>query len=245
MGIFDAFSAAPGQKAAADQVTALNQGKQDLEAQYAQGNQALNTNYANALSPYTQNYAATSAGQNMLGNALGLNGASGSAAALQAFQNNPGLQYQQQQGANSVLANQARTGALGSGNTDLALQQMGQNLANQSWGQYVGNLQPYLGAANSAAGGIAGVDTGLGNALNANYTGLGQNLAGLDTATGKAQAGGDMAGYNASGNLIGAGLGLAGDAAKIFGAGGAGGSLASSLFGKFLSPAQANVPAPQ
>ena len=217
MGIFDVFSGGPGQQAAQDQITGLNQGKQDLQAQYALGNQALNTNYANALSPYTQNYAAASAGQNQLGNALGLNGATGNAAALQGFLNNPGLQYQQQQGANSVLANQARTGQLSSGNTDLALQQQGQNIANQSWGQYVGNLQPYLGAANSAAGGIAGVDTGLGNALNANYTGLGSNLAGLDTAVGKAQAGGDMAGYNAGANLLGAGLGLLGGGAKAAG----------------------------
>ena len=165
------------------------------------------------------------------------------AAAGIGFQNNPGLQYQLQQGANAVLANQARTGQMASGNTDLALQQTGQNIANQSWGQYVGSLQPYLGAANNAAAGVAGVDTGWGNALNSNYTGLGQNLAGLDTATGKAQAGGDMAGYNASANLIGAGLGLAGDAAKVMGGGGVG-NYAGSLFGKFLSPGQANVPAP-
>lgn len=223
MGIFDVFSAAPGQKAAADQVTAINQGKQDLEAQFGAGRDALNTQYAAALSPYTQNYAAASAGQNQYGNALGLNGAAGNAAAMQGFLNNPGLQYQQQQGANSVLANQARTGALGSGNTDLALQQMGQNLANQSWGQYVGNLQPYLGAANNAAGGIAGVDTGLGNALNANYTGVGNALYGADTSIGKAQAGGDMAGYNAGANLLGAGLGLLGAGAKGGG----------SLFGGF------------
>jgi hypothetical protein len=243
MGIFDAFSAGPGQQAAADQVTALNQGKQDLQANYAAGNQALTTNYANALAPYTTNFNVANQGQDSLADALGLNGPAGSARATAAFQANPGYQFQQQQGANAVLANQARTGQTASGNTDLALQQQGQNIANQGWNSYIGNLQPFLGAANSAAGGIAGVDTGLGNALNANYTGLGQNLAGLDTATGKAQAGGDMAGYNASSNLIGAGLGLAGDVAKL-GGGGAGGSLASSLFGKFLAPAQANVPAP-
>jgi hypothetical protein len=230
MGIFDAFSAGPGQKAAQDQVTALNQGKQDLEAQYAQGNQALNTNYAAALQDYQPFANAANAGSTQLGNALGLNGATGNAAALQGFQNNPGYQFQQQQGQNAVLANQARTGQMASGNTDLALQQMGNNLANQSWGQYIQNLQPYLGAQGQAAAGQAGINTGLGNALNANYTGLGQNLAGLDTATGKAQAGGDMAGYNASANMIGAGLGLASDATKVLGA-----NPANSLFGKFLS----------
>ena len=235
MGIFDAFSSAPGQKAAQDQVNALNQGKQDLQAQYALGNQALNTNYTNALQPYTQEYGDYTQGTDSLADALGLNGPGGSARAVSAFQANPGYQFQQQQGANAVLANQARTGQLSSGNTDLALQQQGQNIANQGWNGYISNLQPYLGARSGAATGIAGVDTGLGNALSANYTGLGSNLAGLDTATGKAQAGGDMAGYNASANLIGAGLGLAGDAAKL--GGGGAGNYASSLFGRFLSPA--------
>lgn len=227
MGIFDAFSAAPGQKAAADQVTAINQGKADLTQQYGLGRDALTTNYTNALQPYTQEYGDYTQGTNSLADALGLNGAGGSARAQSAFQANPGYQFQQQQAANTVAANQARTGQLSSGNTDLALQAQSQNIANQGWNQYITNLQPYLGARAGAATGIAGVDTGLGNALNANYTGLGGDIAGLDTAAGKAQAGGDMAGYNASANLIGAGLGLAGDAAKIAG-GGSGG-----LFGGF------------
>lgn len=243
MGIFDVFSAGPGQQAAADQVTAINQGKQDLTQQFGLGRDALNTQYAAALQNYQPFANAANAGSTQLGNALGLNGAAGNASALQGFQNNPGYLFQQQQGQNAVLANQARTGQMASGNTDLALQQMGNNLANQSWGQYIQNLQPYLGAQGQAAAGQAGINTGLGNALNANYTGLGGDIAGLDTAVGKAQAGGDMAGYNAGANLLGAGLGLAGDFAKVAG-GGAGGNMANSLFGKFLSPAQANVPAP-
>ena len=56
MGIFDIFSAGPGQQAAQDQITALNQAKQDMSAQYGQANQALNTNYAAALQPFTQQY---------------------------------------------------------------------------------------------------------------------------------------------------------------------------------------------
>jgi hypothetical protein len=236
MGIFDAFSAAPGQKAATDQVTAINQGKQDLTAQYGAGRDALTTNYSAALQPYTQEFGDYTKGTNELADAMGLNGPEGNARAATAFQNDPGYQFRIQQGNNAVMANQARTGQSASGNTLLALQQQGQNTANQGWNQYIQNLQPYLGARAGAATGIAGVDTGLGNALNANYTGLGGDLAGLDTAAGKAQAGGDMAGYNASGNLIGAGLGLAGDAASIFGGGGgAGGNMAKSLFGKFLS----------
>lgn len=217
MGIFDAFSAAPGEKAAADQVAAIQQGKADINRTFGQGRGALTTDYAAALSPYTQNFANAQQGQNALGNALGLGGASGNAAALQAFMNNPGYQFQLQQGENAAMANAARLGQLNSGNTMIDLNNYAQGLANQGWNQYIQNLQPYLGAANSAAGGIAGVNTGLGNAMNQSYTGQGQALYGADTSIGKAQAGGDMAGYNASANAIGAGLGLASDAAQIYG----------------------------
>jgi hypothetical protein len=242
MGLFDIFSAAPGQKAAADQVTAINQGKQDLEAQFGAGRDALNTNYAAALQPYTTNFNLANQGQNSLADALGMNGAAGSARAQQAFTNNPGYKFQLQQGLDAVNAKAAQGGTGASGNNLIDLTKYGQWLAGQTYQNYVQNLQPFLGAANSAAGGIANVDTGLGNALNANYTGVGNALYGADTSIGKAQAGGDMAGYNASGNLLGAGLGLAGDAANLFGGKGSGG-MAQSLFSSFLKP-QANVPAP-
>jgi hypothetical protein len=66
----------------------------------------------------------------------------------------------------------------------------------------------------------------------------GQLDYGADTSIGKAQAGGDMADYNASGNLWGAGLALAGDAAQAFGGGGVG--KVKNLFGSF----GAGAPAP-
>ena len=220
MGIFDIFSGDAGHKAAADQVAAIQQGKSDVTKQFGLGQGALTTDYAKALAPYTANFANAQAGQNMYGNALGLGGAGGNAAALQAFLNNPGYKFQLQQGEDAVAANASRLGQLNSGNTDIDLAKFGQGLAGTSWQQYIANLQPYLGAANNAAGGIAGVNTGLGNQMNASYQGLGNALYGADTSIGKAQAAGDMADYNASGNLWGAGLALAGDAAKVAGGGG-------------------------
>lgn len=118
-----------------------------------------------------------------------------------------------------------------SGNNLIDLNNYAQGQANQGWNQYIQNLQPYLGARAGAAGGIAGVNTGLGNALNANYMGEGNALYGGDASIGKAQAGGDMAGYNASANLLGAGLGALGAGANFFGGGG--GGAAKSLFGMF------------
>jgi len=231
MGIFDVFSAKPGQQAAQDQVRAIGKGYDDLSQQFGAGRQALNENYAKALQPYTQEFADYTKGTNSLADALGLNGPEGSARATQAFQANPGYQFQLQQGLNAANAKAVATGMGASGNNLIDLNNYAQGQANQGWGSYIDRLNPYLGARAGAASGIAGVNTGLGNALNQSYMGQGNAAYGADTSIGKAQAGGDMAGYNASGNLIGAGLGLAGDAAKIFGGGG--GGMAKGLFDMF------------
>lgn len=47
------------------------------------------------------------------------------------------------------------------------------NLALQDYGNYVSRLSPFLGAAQGAAAGQAGVYTGMGGALNQNYMGQG------------------------------------------------------------------------
>jgi hypothetical protein len=214
---FAAFSSGPGQQAAADQISADQRAYSDLSQQFGQGRDALTQYYTLGLDPYTKNFNNAQLGTTALGNALGLGGATGNAAATAAFQNNPGYQFALQQGLNAANAKAQATGMGASGNNLIDLNNYAQGQANQGWNQYIQNLQPYLGAANNAASGIAGVNTGLGNALNANYMGQGNAAYGADTSEGKAQAGGDMASYNASANLIGAGLGLAGDATRLYG----------------------------
>jgi len=228
---FAAFSAAPGEKAAADQAAQLAQGYGDLTKQYGLGRGALTTDYAAALAPWTQQGTYAAQGQNALADYLGFNGPEGNARALAAFQNNPGYQFQLQQGMNAIDADAARRGQLASGNTDIDLMKYAQGLANQSWGQFGAQLAPFLGAGQTAATGIAGINTGLGNQMAANYTGLGQGQAAIEAAIGKAKAGGDLASYDASKNLIGAGLAVAGDVATAMGGGGGGGG--KSLFGGF------------
>jgi hypothetical protein len=119
------------------------------------------------------------------------------------------------QGNQNILRNQAATGQLNSGATNLDLQKFGQGLASQNYFNYASQLQPFLGAANSAAGGIAGVKTGQGNALNQSLTGQGNAAAGAGIATGNANANADLAGLNASGNTIGALFGGANLASKL------------------------------
>jgi hypothetical protein len=158
-----------------------------LTSAYGQGRDALTSNYSAALQPYQQNFAQAQQGTNMLGNALGLHGAAGGAAALQAFQQaDPSFAFGLQQGNNSILANSAATGGLGSGNLDLALQTYGQNYGNQQYGNWVNQLQPYLGQANTAAAGIGNTLTGLGSSLNQNYGQMGSGQANLQAGLGTA-----------------------------------------------------------
>lgn len=117
------------------------------------------------------------------------------------LQGMPGYQFAVQQGDNAINAQSAATGMNGSGNQALALSKFNQGLASQNYNNYVGQLQPFLGASNAAASGIGNIDTGLGNQLAGQYG----NLAGLDwqtqTGIGNANANADLAKNTASGNF--------------------------------------------
>jgi hypothetical protein len=217
MGLFDVFGVGDQNAAAGAQIAGINQGLGDLSKSFGQGRNALQTNYSAGLQPFVQNYGQAQQGGTALGNALGLNGASGNAAATAAFQNNPGYQFQLQQGENAILANQAKSGQLGSGATNLDLLNYGQGVANQGWNQYVNNLQPYLGAENNAATGIGGLYSGLGNQLNQNYVNQGNAQYGAQTSIGNANANAQLAGLGASANQLGAIAGGAKLGASIFG----------------------------
>lgn len=214
-GIFDIFTGQSGVDAANAQISGINAGQTAANTALGQGRDALTTNYASALQPFTQNLATANKGVGGLTDALGLTGDPSQVQAR--LQQTPGYQFQLQQGDENVLRNQARTGAVASGATNLDLQAQGQGLANNTYQQYVQNLQPFLGASQTAGSGIAGVNTGLGNALNANYgsqANLGYTAA---TGIGNANANADLAQGKGIANLWGAGMALAGDAAKVAG----------------------------
>jgi len=217
MGLFDIFGTGDQRNAANAQIAGINAGLGDLTKSFGQGRGALQTNYTAGLQPFLQNYGQAQQGGTALGNALGLNGAAGNQAAVAAFQNNPGYQFQLQQGINDVLANQARTGQLASGATNLDIDKYSQGLANQGWNQYIQNLQPYLNQENQAASGIGGLYSGLGNQLNQNYANLGNAQYGAQTSIGNANANADLAGLTASQNALGAIAGGLGLGAKLYG----------------------------
>jgi hypothetical protein len=227
MGLFDIFNTNDQTAAANAQIQGVNTGLGQLNQNYDAGRNALTTNYAAGLQPFRANFTNAQKGTNALGNALGLNGAQGNADALAAFKNNPGYQFQLQQGDNAILAAQAAGGGGGleSGNTLKALSDYNQGLAGTSWNNYVSQLQPYQGAATAAAGGIGTLYGGLGTALGANYTNQGNAAYGANTSIGNANANADLAGLTASGNLWGAGLGLLGAGTNLAGGGGLGAGL--------------------
>ena len=137
---------------------------------------ALGSAYDTAKKEYGTNYydpyTTTDTNANtMYANALGFNGASGNKAATDAFPTNPGYNFQLQQGIQALDRSAAGSGLFGSGNAAMALNQYGQGLANQDYGNWLSRLQG-LGAQGLTAaagqtgrqGSLAGIDTGLGNA---------------------------------------------------------------------------------
>jgi hypothetical protein len=251
--LFAAFSTQPQQNAANIQTGAAQRGfdtvaqnyglgQGALTSNFGQGADALRTSYAAGLSPLLANYAASSGGANAYGNATGANGAAGYADAFKNFQTSPGFQQAIDIGSQNVMRNQAATGQLASGKTNLDLQSFAQNMQNQQWQNYIQNLLPFLGQQTTTGGQIAGMDAGLGGQLNANSMGLGTGLNqgfqgvgnagyGAYTSAGNANANAALAPLTASGNMLNFGM----NAAKV--ASGTGGmGMGSDLFGGFTPP---------
>lgn len=111
----------------------------------------------------------------------------------------------------------ASRGQVNSGNLLTAEQQYGTGLANQSYNQYVQNLQPYLGQQTQAATGTAAVDTGLGNTLNSSFGNQGNLAFNTQAGIGNANAASDIASQNASNSFLGGVLNLG---TKLLGYGG-------------------------
>lgn len=107
--------------------------------------------------------AGTSA-QNTLSDLYGLNGAGAQTGAQTNWQNTPGYQFALDQGTKAVNADAAKKGQLVSGNNQQAIQQYGTGLANQTYNNYLTNLQQQAQQGISAAGGVATGQAGVGNA---------------------------------------------------------------------------------
>jgi hypothetical protein len=168
--------------------------------QYQAGMGALQSNYGAALQSLQPATSGANAGANAYAGALGIGG---SPAQIQKqLEATPGYQFTLGQGLQAIDRGAASRGLTTSGNTIAAEQKYGAGLADQTYQQYVQNLQPYLAQQTQTGLANAGVNTGLGTQLNAAYGNLGNLGYNTQAAIGNAQAGADIAGQNAQNSFI-------------------------------------------
>lgn len=72
------------------------------------------------------------------------------------FYQDPGYQFQLQQGNEALLRGAASRGALNAGGTDVDLMRYGQGLASQQYGDYYNRLAQLAGMGQSSAQGLGG-----------------------------------------------------------------------------------------
>ena len=236
MGLFSIFSNDSAEKAADLANAGARAGYDALSTQYGQGRDALTTNYGNASTLYKGLMDSTGAGAKAYGDASGANGTEGFARAKTNFQTDPGYGFQMDAGLQALQRQHAAAGNGASGNADTDAIKFATGLADQSYGSYVSRLAPYLSGNAGAVSGAAGVDTGLGTALNSSFQGQGAAANGMETAIGNNNAGAEMNNYKVGANLwngIMGGLNFAAGGAG--GQGGASGLMknAGSLFSAF------------
>lgn len=237
MGLFDLFSNSDAEQAAQQANAGVQAGYGQLSDLYSQGNNALTTNYGNASSLYAPLVASTGAGATAYGNASGANGTAGLKQAMSDFQNSGqygNYGFSLTQGLQALDRTHAAAGNLNSGNADTDTLNYATGLANNTYNSYLSGLQPYLGANASAVSGAAGIDTGLGNALNANDIAQGNAANTAQTTMGNNTAGATLNNYKVGSNILGAITGIGG---LIGGTGG----LAKGLSGLFSGFGSSNT----
>tara|TARA_R110000772_G_C13310278_1_gene440217 strand:- start:9361 stop:9966 length:606 start_codon:yes stop_codon:yes gene_type:complete len=131
------------------------------------------------LNPYAET---GSQANNVMAGGLGLGGQEGSDAAFGNFLNSSGFKAQLAAGSEAITGNQAAAGLLNSGSTLKRLNTFGQDLAQQGFSNFLGNLGNVAGRGLTAAGGQA---SAVQNSANAGAQAmLGGTNAGAETRAG-------------------------------------------------------------
>jgi hypothetical protein len=229
MSLFSDLFTSGYQKAADVASGGYTAGYNQAVPQYQAGMGALTSNYGAALQSLQPATAGANAGANAYAGALGIGG--DPAQIQKHLEATPGYQFTLGQGLQAIDRGAASRGLTTSGNTLAAEQKYGAGLANQTYQNYVQNLQPYLAQQTQTGALNANVNTGLGNQLNAAYGNLGNLGYNTQAAIGNTQAAADIAGQNAQNSFIGGVLNLgskllgstSGSSTNSFGTGGGGG----------------------
>lgn len=201
MGLFDIFSNDSAEKARDLANAGATKGYGDLSTLYGQGRDALTTNFGQAGDLYKNLITSYAPGAKAYGDAVGANGADGYTRAKTNFQTDPAYGFQMDQGLQGLQRTHAAAGNLNSGNADTDTLKFSQGLADQSYGNYVSRLAPYLSGEGSATAGAAGVNTGLGTALNSSFQGQGGAANTTATTIGNNDAGAELNKYKVGANM--------------------------------------------
>jgi hypothetical protein len=235
---------------------AANQNRAQYGDYLTKGTGFLQTGLDNAMGAFgnaKSDYAPLSAlagkygvGTDMRLNALGLNGAGGTAAAQSAFTAGPGYQWNVDQGLDALNRRRAMGGMLNSGNADIDAMKFGQGMASQEYNNWLSSLadidKQNLSATGAVASGTAGIDqnraaTYTQNAsdrtnLQGSYT---SGMAGANTLEAQGKAAGAK-------NLLGAGMGLASLGTQLYGGmGGSFGGLAPGQVGGSINGSTSSI----
>lgn len=131
----------------------------------------------------------------MYNNAIGLGGADGNAAAVDAFRAGPGYQWALDQATRTAANKASSLGAAGSGNTLAGITRLGMGLADQEYGNWLGRLAGVSAQGQNAAGNMQSGYTNLANIADASgrtnaqlSTDLGSGLSNLTTNYGTNRA---------------------------------------------------------
>lgn len=201
MGIFDIFSSKPGKNAAAQKAAGYKAGAAKAGTDIDTGVSQASGYYDEAYAPFSDLYDKNMAGFDAYGDATGINGPGGTARALETFKATPGYQVGLDSAVDQSDRRMAQRGMLASGNTITAGNEAAIDYTNKGYGDFVNRLAPFLGGTQAAATGGAAVKTGQGNL----YDAAGKAKANFDylgeTGAGNANAEGELAAYNASGNF--------------------------------------------
>lgn len=204
MGLFDLFSNDTAERAAQQRNAGLQQGYEALTDAFGKGRDAITSNYGNAYGLFKDLMTSYAPGAQAYGDAVGANGAEGTARARANFQADPGYNFTMDQGLQALQRTHAAAGNLSSGNADADTLKFATGLADQGYDKYVSRFLPYLTGQGSATTGAAGVLTGQGNQLNQSYQGQGTAANANYTGQGASTAAATMNEYNVGNNILGA-----------------------------------------
>lgn len=217
MGLFDVFSSKPAENAAAARAAGYTNANTTANNAIDTGLTSANSYYDRAYAPFATLFQNNLQGANAYGDASGANGPEGYARAAASFKAMPGFT----EGLNLALDQNDRRaasrGLLANGNTIADTAKLTSDYTMKNYGDFVSRLAPYLGGAQGAAAGGAGVLTGQAGVNYGAGAAKASNNYNANVGIGGANADAAMAPYGASANMWNALMGAGNLAAKFAG----------------------------